>query len=73
MHATELHMHPDVWSLWSGPTARRGCSYQRDETRRKVMKSHYRKPSIHVAGITSILLKGSFGSGFDFVNGMGFI
>jgi hypothetical protein len=25
------------------------------------MNNHYRKPSVHVAGITSILLKGSVG------------
>lgn len=33
------------------------------------MKSHYRKPSIHVAGITSILLKGFIGMSLDFRNG----
>jgi hypothetical protein len=33
------------------------------------MKSHYRKPSIHVAGLTSILLKGFIGMYLDFNSG----
>lgn len=33
------------------------------------MKSRYRRRSIHVAGITSILLKGFIGMSLDYTNG----